>query len=259
MRTQKNTIDECLSAEEMVAYLRGELTPEAADLVDAHLSDCELCCESLEVVEADGPEDAMTVDDLVVSEVSFKEQLASEKSTSTVPENSGRSLSIRRILAIAASVLLLAQAAYLLIDKGRSTDTEELLAAYLVPYEDLISTRSSDDPTLGGKAMVLYNQGKYAQAATAFEKALQNPEADDLLKLYAGISYLLSDDDRLAGELLNEISKSDGALKGIADWYLGLMYLKSDQISLAKEQFEKVVELDGEFSEEAEDVLNEID
>lgn len=259
MRTEENTLDECLDAKEMVAYLKGGLDTEVEKLVDAHLSDCELCCESLEALEADGPEDAMSLENLVSSEVTYKEQLNKENGPTTAPGNNVRSLSVKSILGVAASVLLLATAAFFLIDLSRSAGSEELLATYLVPYEDLVSTRSGgDERTIIDLAMILYNQGAYAQAADDFDEVLEGRQDDDLLKLYAGISHLMSNNSGPATKLFVSISKGDGAFNEIADWYLGLLYLKDGEPDLAKEQFQKVVDGGGEFSKQAQEILKEM-
>ena len=68
MRNQENTIDLCLSAEEMKAYLAESLSKEDAGLIDTHLADCELCCDSLEALTELGAEL-----DLTMTEATFIE------------------------------------------------------------------------------------------------------------------------------------------------------------------------------------------
>lgn len=248
MRNQENTIDLCLSAEEMKAYLAESLSKEDAGLIDTHLADCELCCDSLEALTELGAEL-----DLTMTEATFKDELKELPASVKV----GKVFQLRRWWAVAASIALLF-ATYLIWDTSQS-QPDKLFEAYFSPYEDLLSARSATEggPEQLEKAMMAYNNGQYEIGKAEFESFLGQNSDNGLAHLYYGICLLALDD----GEPIDEfeaIIQDYPALENVAKWYLALSLIRDEKFETAKEVLVDIEDAGAEFSDEASGLLHEM-
>lgn len=256
MRTEENTIDVCLTAQEMEKYLAGEMGEDERALVDTHLADCELCCDAMEAMETDEESDHETVS-FTESEIAFKEQLANEKQKESKPEK--RIFSLNTWLGKAAAILFLGMSIYALWQQWKPKTATHLYATHFEPYEDLISTRSSETKLLNEQAMAKYNAGEYKQASELFDEILVNPPDHQLIFLYAAISYMKVDRDQESLEILKRLSNQSAALDEATNWYLGLLQLKMENNAAALEQFKQLASTSSEFSDRAAKIVKELD
>lgn len=258
MRTEENTIDVCLTTQEMEKYLGGKMGDDEQTLIDTHLADCELCCDAMEAMETDEETTAETLN-LTESEIAFKEQLAGEGQGKTKPEK--RIFSLNTWLGKAAAILFLGMSVYALWQQWKPKATADLYAAHFEPYEDLISTRSSENglEQLSQQAMAKYNAGEYKEANKLFDEILANQPDDQLLFLYAAISYMKVDRDQESLEILEQLSNQNTAFQETANWYLGLLQLKMENKATALQQFKELAASSGEFSDRAAELVKELD
>ena len=124
------------------------------------------------------------------------------------------------------SLLILAIGAQY-IASNRISESQEIFAEYYRPYEITGVQRGGavERGQAEEKALILYKQGKYAEAGKYFEQANNS----DKLKLYQGITYLHQDDFSKAQKVFKSIQFSeDRILSHQADWYLSMLYFKHD-------------------------------
>jgi tetratricopeptide (TPR) repeat protein len=157
-------------------------------------------------------------------------------------ESEAKVIPIRRILSIAATVLIIALAtvyAVLRIFPGQSND--ELFAEYFQPYEDVITERSGEENALQ-QGMSLYNEKKYSMAIPYLETYLKEKPTEAAVQLYLGISYLADDKTSQAKDLFESLIRNEqGLYKDVAQWNLALIYLKTNEKGLLKKTLQEII------------------
>jgi tetratricopeptide (TPR) repeat protein len=149
----------------------------------------------------------------------------------------GNILPLRKMLAIAATVLILAVASgYFIFEFSSGPTNDELFALYFQPYEDVISERSGGKDTLQ-QGMDLYNQGKYSEAIPYLEKQMAKNPKDPAVTCYLGISCLADGKIAKAENLMTTLVHGEpGLFTEIAEWNLALIYLKKNEQPLLRKQ-----------------------
>lgn len=157
-------------------------------------------------------------------------------------ESKGKVIPIRRILSIAATLLIVALAGGYAIFKNLPVHVnDELFAKYFQPYDDVITERSAEESPLQ-QGMNLYNQGKYAMAIPYFEAFLKEKPTEAAAQLYLGISYLADNKTDSAKDLFENLIRNDrGLYKEIAEWNMALIYLKSNDIEALKKSLQQII------------------
>ncbi len=164
-------------------------------------------------------------------------------------------------IAIAAAVSLVVVAWFALNPFG-TLSGPELFAEHFEPYPNVIGmTRGADQQQVDQRtaAYMAYDQGDYAQAVEVFGKIL--PESDDqtLDLFYLGNAYLAIGNNEKAVAAFKEVVEAQTGLTINAKWYLGLSYLNSGELESAKEVFGELAELGKDYSEDAEEILDNLD
>jgi tetratricopeptide (TPR) repeat protein len=212
------------------AYLKGELTGSALQEFElrrtsdpSFASDVKDYALIMKEIEASGQRS------FIDKMKAWEDQVASkEKETKVIP--------IRRLLSMAASLLIIAVAGGYIIFKSLPSGNAELFDQYFEPYGDVISQRSAEESPFQ-KGMNFYNQGKYFEAIKYLEEAWENNEDDPSVKCYLGISYLADDKTQKAKEIFESLVKSEpGLYREVAEWNLALVYLKTNEISDLEKQ-----------------------
>jgi len=188
------------------------------------------------------------------------EQKASKGSTKENSKENTRviPMSMMRILASAAAILLLCLAAYFLMQP--SSDSDSLFAQYFEPSE-LTITRSTDlDPNLV-KLKELYNTKKYDEAGPLFQKILEADPSSSNLRLAYGNTLMKCKKMDLARKQFTYILEAkDPLFTDQARWFLGLLELKAGKISKAKEYFSYLInDSNADFHAEAKALVKELE
>lgn len=176
---------------------------------------------------------------------------------------------MKRILAIAAAVLLLTATAWWLWFSPEAISPDEAYAKYYKPERTHLKAILADLESFGmvadttaedslREALLLYDNFDYDAAIEALDNYLLNHPDDDTARLYLGLSHLNQSRYTLAAKILSPLSiKEDFSLKNEAKWYLGLCYLKFDKKTKEAIQLFEILAVSSEFErrEEAKGML----
>lgn len=161
---------------------------------------------------------------------------------------------MKRILAIAATFVLLAGAVWFFNRQEATTDPDALFAQYYKPEQDvqraqqLIPTLKSyglagvqmDGDTLRD-ALQLYADGNFEAAAQALKSYLESNPDDYMAGYYLGATYMNQGLYAKAIEVFSPLSTTESPLQNDALWNLGLCYLKAENSQDdAREAFTKL-------------------
>lgn len=228
------------------AYVKGELSP-------AELDDFNRRRSSDPLFEQEVIDYLLIIKEIRSSqELAFAEKLKLWESNITAGVTERKVIPIRRIVAIAASVLILAVVGYSIFKISPGKDHQELFALHFIPYKDVISERSGGSDLLQ-QGMDRYNRKAYAEAISYLEKYLDKRPGEHAVECYLGISYLANNNLEQAEGFLENVARQDGGLyKEIAQWNLVLIALKrGDDGSVKKELREILDQKDHLYAEEA--------
>jgi tetratricopeptide (TPR) repeat protein len=163
-----------------------------------------------------------------------------------------------KVRAIAASIAVL-----LLVGAGfttsifRTTDNQDLYAAYFNPESSLLSVRSgsASDNTSLNLGMLSYDQGQYDESIEIFKSIPDNIVA----RLYCGLAYMNVKNYKAAIDEFNHVlSHGDNLFTDQAEWNIGLSYLADNKIDEAKKTFASIAGEKGAYQQRASDLLKEL-
>ena len=212
---------QCLSADQIKAYLNGSLDEEARYEVENHLLDCELCSAAVQGF---------------ASHYHFEkdqqlEQLADKfEPPNTVVETEIRPLqrSYRLInrIAAAAAIILLPLAAFLY---WNAQSDERLFSQYFQTYDsDYLALRGENDavnPMLN-RAMETYRQKDFLQSIPLFESYLETAPENTVAVFHAGMACIEAGQYKKAVRYLELVRLNDSDYYEDASWYLALAHLQ---------------------------------
>ncbi len=163
-------------------------------------------------------------------------------------------------VAIAASLLTVVLLGYLFVPSASSP--QELYAAHYQPFPNLINPaqRSTkvEEATVLEQAVRAYDEQQYDQAIALFEQgnALSAPG----YTFYHAASYLALNQPARAIPLLERVvqEKTDLFYEPSL-WYLALAHLKANDPEAAKPYLQTLTEREGDYTEEAQELLEELD
>jgi tetratricopeptide (TPR) repeat protein len=161
------------------------------------------------------------------------------------PNNSrSRILSFPRVLSIAAAVLVLVVAVFVLMP-DRSVGTDTLFAQHYEPYEMILNQRSVDETEtleqLIRTAVMAYETKDFEQAAILFENLSQEQPDAETFQLYLGVSLLSSGAAEAAIITLEKLNeKASPLFVEQSRWYLAMAYLKSSNVAQAKSTLQRI-------------------
>lgn len=155
----------------------------------------------------------------------------------TNQETTKINVSMKRLVSIAASLLIVATVSYFAFSGGTGALTgEEIVANYYEPYTNIVSggVRGSDSPinTLKARAYNAYDIADYSTSADLF-KDLLSSEKSAANYLYSGIANLEAGNLELAKNNLNTVMNNFTDLKDQAQWYLSMTLFKEGSDSEA--------------------------
>lgn len=223
--------------ENIEKFLEGTLTPkERKDFEERLKSD---------------PEFAARVEDynLVVKSVeSYGEQKLKARLKEIHQEEikPARKFGRRELLKLAAIFvgLMIVSAPLLYNYLLKGPDYQALYEENFNPYPDILSQRGADvHSQMLSEALSYYNKQEYDNAAALFE-VLQSQQTghQDLIRLYAGISFLGNHEHEKAETTFKEImAETENPFAGQAQWYLALNLLNMDRIDDAKVLLDEIV------------------
>lgn len=163
----------------------------------------------------------------------------------------------------AASILILAGAAWFFLDKQAEVTAEKLYAQYMEPYPNIVTPKVRGDvPAVGmlSEALALYDQQAYAQAATRLNQVYEE-HPNDPTAFYLAICQLMLQKPEEAIRLLEARSWEDTAYFSptVVNWYLGLAFLQQGDSDEALHRFKRVAGSDNSLSNKATKIVNALE
>ncbi|MBK9337452.1 MAG: tetratricopeptide repeat protein [Lewinellaceae bacterium] len=162
---------------------------------------------------------------------------------------------MKRILAIAATFIVLAGGVWFFMNQETPLDTNALFTQYYQPKDDIQRAKSiietldsyglagvqTDTDTLK-MALQLYEADKYNEALALLKGFAEIHPENDVAQYYIGVIHISQGRYAKAIEVLLPISRSEeSALKNDALWNLGLCYMKTENgVEDARNAFTKL-------------------
>lgn len=165
------------------------------------------------------------------------------------------------IIALAAGILLLIGIPLTLMKHHELKNNSQLFDEYFSTYPYFLHERSlnNSDSSLNAKAMFLYNNQEYSEAAVILSKLVPDSISDPLHSLYLGICYMKMKQYSIAINTFESIvSLHQHLTYDQANWYLGLTFLKIDKKFDASECLLRVKSDSGQFAKQANEILKKI-
>lgn len=164
------------------------------------------------------------------SRIKALDVLMNAEANLTKQETTKINVSMKRLVSIAASLLIIATVSYFAFsDRTGALTGEEIVATYYEPYTNIVSggVRGVDDNlrTLNARAYNAYDVGDYATSADLFEELLAS-EKTAANYLYSGIANLETGNLETAKNNLNTVMNNYAELKEQAQWYLAMTLFK---------------------------------
>lgn len=148
----------------------------------------------------------------------------------TNQETTKINVSMKRLVSIAASLLIVATVSYFAFSGGTGALTgEEVYSAYYEPYTNIVSGQERGTTieltTLTARAYNAYDIGDYSTSADLFANLLAS-EKSAANYLYSGIANLEAGNLDMAKNNLNTVMNNFTELKEQAQWYLAMTLFK---------------------------------
>lgn len=207
-------------------YFRGELSEEELQIFNEKLqkdSDFEREFRDMKIIR-DGVKESARMNALGI--LHKAEANLTEKETTKI------NVSIRRLVSIAASLIIIATVSYFAIsDRTGGTMTgDEVFAAYYEAYPNIVAPidRGEDMAviTLGARAYNAYEYKNYSESAELFAELLES-EKNAANYFYSGISNLEAGNFDVAKTHFNTVMNDFVELREQSQWYLSMTLLKS--------------------------------
>lgn len=236
----------------MQAYLDGTLQePELSDFKLQLQNNSELEAEVAHLREIQTAMHALGAESLLEATQDWEREITGKKKTGNV-----RSLSIRRVLSIAAGVAVVT--AFIFFLRKPDYTTTELFASYYEPYENLIISRGEGDDIILKRAMDAYDNQNYQRAVSLLQPYLEANPNEMSAALYLGIAQMeLSNYGEAESHLMEALN--DPLYQQQADWYLALLYLRMDEVSKLSKTLQKIITMGDHYKEkEAREILGSL-
>lgn len=195
-------------------------------------------------------------------EILEKEHRISRKPAVTKP-SSGRILKIG--LQIAAGVLVLLVAGLGIYFMNQTPDPQQYVDTYLEEgkFRNAISRKGEIDiPALRLEAAEAYTREEYEVYLNRFNQILQSGQAETHDYLFAGLSYLYSDQYEQASDHFilakQQSEREEGAFRQEIQWFLALSLVKAEEFDQAEKALEQIETSDWNY-EKAQELIHLMD
>lgn len=217
-------------------YFQGKLSEEEKEVFDNNL--------------ADNPSLAADVAFYVHSKLAQREQVLKERHAEWTTQSGGK------VVGINLKLISVGIAAVFLVIVGlwffTGSDIQQRTNAYIEnDLDQLTNTMGDTDDSLKlGKD--LYNQKKYAEARTIFEKLIEkSPDAIE----FAGLSALKMNDYEGAIKYFEKIEQNTELINNKGKFYLALVNIKQGKIKEGEQLLKEVIDLNLGGKTDAEKIL----
>lgn len=157
-------------------------------------------------------------------------------------------------LKIAASVVILLSIGIVVKYYTNKPKTLEIFQSYYQPYDGYTIVRGGDDLQI---ALLLYENGNYAEASLHLEKLLEPNPNNAKVKLLLASCYLSQNEPKKAQQILVQITNNNTLIESNKFWYLALSYLDQNKIEDCKIQLNSLIEGNLPHAPKAKKLLRE--
>ena len=190
--------------------------------------------------------------------------LQSAEANISKKETTKINVSMKRLVSIAASLVVIATVSYFAISSGTggSLTGDEIYNDYFTHYVNLYSgternNTSLETTTLSARAYNAYDIKDYSTSANLFDKLLED-EKNEFHYLYSGISNLKSGNTEVAKERFNIVMNNYSNLQEQAQWYLTLALFKEGSESEATANAASLIASNSSYNRQANKLLADL-
>jgi len=241
----KNTA--CLSESQIVQYIQNVVSDEERFLIERHITECDVCYEAVQGMSKLGPniDVKVTID-----------RLAHRLDERFVKKRTPLMRSPITYYSIAATALIILASTWYLSFRN---PYRKLIADNCRPYPNTIPlVRDTKSATLLESALTQYELEDYRNAAELFQKLLSVEPGNMKGHFYAGVSYLMTEEPDKSIEEFKTVLRSTSEFSIEAKWYLAWAYLKNKDMDQAKHIFQGIADGQNAFSEQARNIIKEL-
>ena len=239
--------------DEIQNYLNSEMSSEAVILFEETLEENEDLKNDLNLfkdIEAD-------LGNTELEEFKKKIKSFSEKKTESIFQNSNQTFSLfRKVVSIAASILLIAFAGWWIINQNNTVLDNELVALANDNFIHYPAQEESRGNEVKSEIYASYEAKEYQLAAITLEQfGIENNSQEALF--FAAISYIGINNNEKAIDLLLDLDKTSFLANKI-QYYLGLAYLKQGKKTKAINALKLINKSDIFLYDRAKKVLEKV-
>lgn len=182
----------------------------------------------------------------------------------TEKETTKINVSMRRLVSIAASLIVIATVSYFAIfDRtGGTMSGDEVFTAYYESYPNIISGRERGKDielnTLSARAYNAYDIEDFSMSATLFAELLDVEKSAENF-FYSGIANLESGNLDVAKDHFNVVMNNYSQLREQSQWYLALTLLKEEDIEAGVSNLALLSLNTSSYGRESKKVLKSLD
>ena len=165
-----------------------------------------------------------------------------------------------RKLSVAASIIIVAGIATILMLTNKKYTHQELFATYYQPYENISNYRGGE-PTddIFTEAFRLYDCKLYKEALEKFNLILDKEPGNTFILFYTAVTEIETGKTESAVNKFKVILKDKNDLfYQQSEWYLGLCYLKMNKKSQAIKIFNEIINNNHHYKPDAEEILSKL-
>jgi len=237
-------------------YFRGELNEEELQLFNTKLqndSKFEQDFRDMKLIR-EGAKASARMNALSILQAA--EAKHTEKETTKI------NVSMRRLVSIAASLIIIATVSYFAISNraGGTMTGDEVFTAYYESYPNVVLGQERDgkgikENTLFARAYNAYDIKDYSTSADLFSQLLEL-EKTAANYLYSGISNLEAGNLDVAKNHFNVVMNNYAEMKEQSQWYLALTLLKEGDVEAGASNLVYLVEQRSSFERDSKKALN---
>lgn len=239
---------ECLTLDQLTAYVENNLPKAERFRVEKHLVDCELCSDAVEGLASSSD---LGVERRIIYALSRKIRKQFAKAPALQK-------TARLYYAIAAVIIFGIIALPFLFT--RSQLHESLFVEYFEPFPNTVPiVRGQEADSLLQQAMIAYEKESYTEASKHLQNFLASAPESVVAHFYLGNVLLQIDQPALAIPHFQKVLRQkDFQLSEHAEWYLGLAYLKLQDVEHAKVIFEEINARNGIYQKQSAELFDRL-
>jgi len=168
-------------------------------------------------------------------------------------------MNVFKFAAAACVFGILCAVAYRVIFTNKNVDEQKIYTAYFKPLTNTdVTVRGENDTTDEAKAAQAYEKEDYFEALNLYQKLVANNPNNVKNNLFLGISFLATNQEKRAIDVLSKITQSEEFHFDI-QWYLALSYIKNKELQNALATLNNLTKEENYYQKEAQEIIDKLD